>query len=67
MLRIWKAINLNTPSRLPAGIIQTTEKHFDVATGHGLLRLLEVQLPNAKRISAEAFLNAHSADGEQLG
>ena len=67
VLRIWKAIDLNKPCRLPASTVQTTEKHFDVATGQGLLRLLEVQLPNAKRISAEAFLNAHSADGEQLG
>ena len=67
VLRIWKAVDLNKRCNLAAGIISAEEKHFDVATGQGWLRLLEVQLPNAKRISAEAFLNAHFADGEQLG
>jgi methionyl-tRNA formyltransferase len=42
-------------------------KKFDVATGQGILRLLEVQLPNGKRISAQAFLNAHDANGVKLG
>ena len=67
VLRIWKAIAIDEPCDLAAGTVRTTQKQFDVATGQGWLRLLEVQLPNAKRISAEAFLNAHHPDGVQLG
>jgi methionyl-tRNA formyltransferase len=43
------------------------DKHIDVATGDGFVRLLEVQLPNGKRISAQAFLAAHAVNGVQLG
>ena len=67
VLRIWKAIAIDEPCDLAAGTVRTTQKQFDVATGQGCLRLLEVQLPNAKRISADAFLNAHHPDGVQLG
>jgi methionyl-tRNA formyltransferase len=67
VLRIWKAVAIDEATDLTAGTVRTTQKHFDVATGQGILRLLEVQLPNAKRISADAFLNAHHADGVQLG
>jgi len=67
VLRIWKAVALDENTDLAVGTVHLVQKHFDVATGQGILRLLEVQLPNAKRISAEAFLNAHHADGVQLG
>jgi methionyl-tRNA formyltransferase len=38
-----------------------------VATGKGVLRLHEVQLPGGKRMSSQAFLNAHDIDGVKLG
>lgn len=50
-----------------AGVVRCADKHIDVATGHGFLRLLEVQLPNGKRISAQAFLAAHAVNGVRLG
>jgi hypothetical protein len=39
-----------------------------VATGQGVLRILQVQLPGGKRISAEDFLHSHAdLPGLQLG
>jgi methionyl-tRNA formyltransferase len=67
VLRIWQAQALNETSDLPAGTISNAHKTLDVATGNGLLRLLEIQLPNGKRITAQAFLNAHAVNGVKLG
>lgn len=67
VLRIWQAEALAEPTELPAGVVSCAHKSFDVATGQGVLRLLEVQLPNGKRMTAQAFLNAHAANGVQLG
>jgi methionyl-tRNA formyltransferase len=67
VLRIWQAEPLADSTDLPAGTVRCVDKHIDVATGHGFLRLLEVQLPNGKRISAQAFLAAHAVNGVQLG
>lgn len=67
ILRIWQAEALAVDSDLMPGIISCTNKNIDVATGKGLLRLHEVQLPGGKRITAQAFLNAHQLNGEKLG
>jgi methionyl-tRNA formyltransferase len=75
VLRIWQAEVVPETTASPsedwqscsAGTVRCVDKHIDVATGHGFLRLLEVQLPNGKRISAPAFLAAHPVDGVQLG
>ena len=67
VLRIWQAEALAEISDLPAGTVSCEHKKMDVATGQGLLRLLEVQLPGGKRISAQAFLNAHDVDGVKFG
>jgi methionyl-tRNA formyltransferase len=68
VLRIWQAEPLNSDANLaPGEVLDGGGKTFDVATGKGLLRLLEVQVPGGKRMSANAFLNAHSAEGCKLG
>lgn len=75
ILRIWQAevVSETTASPLKdwqscsAGVVNCVDKQFDVATGQGVLRLLEVQLPNGKRMTAQAFLNAHAANGVTLG
>lgn len=67
VLRIWQAEALAIDTPLTAGTVSCQHKHLDVATGDGVLRLLEVQLPGGKRISAQAFLNAHPLDGVKLG
>ncbi|MCX7086296.1 MAG: methionyl-tRNA formyltransferase [Methylococcales bacterium] len=67
VLRIWQAEALDGDLDLEPGTISSVNKTIDVATGQGILRLLEVQLPGGKRISTQAFLNAHSVDGVKLG
>ena len=67
VLRIWKAEAITGDTDLEPGIVSSLNKHIDVATGKGLLRLHEVQLPGGKRISAQAFLNAHDVNGVKLG
>lgn len=67
VLRIWQAEALDSDLDLEPGTISSVNKTIDVATARGILRLLEVQLPGGKRISTQAFLNAHSVDGVKLG
>ncbi|MCK9606274.1 MAG: methionyl-tRNA formyltransferase [Methylomonas sp.] len=67
VLRVWLCALTDKTSTLPAGGIDCAEHHLDVATGDGVLRLLEVQLPGGKRIAGQDFLNAHAADGVRLG
>ncbi len=68
VLRIWQAQALDTDVQLrPGEVLSNKEKVFDVATGKGVLRLLEIQLPGGKRMDARSFLNAHDVAGCQLG
>jgi len=66
-LRIWLAEPVVGEGGFEPGRVLVRNKQLDVVTGEGLLRLKEVQLPGGKRISAQAFLNAHSVDGVVLG
>ncbi|MFZ2725901.1 MAG: methionyl-tRNA formyltransferase [Methylococcaceae bacterium] len=66
VLRIWQAELIDSTSTGVAGLVSVKQKHIDVQTGKGVLRLQQLQLPNGKRIDAGAFLNAHSIDGVVL-
>lgn len=70
VLRIWRAralegANPNAPG--PGSVCMDDSRHVDVRCGEGVLRLLEVQLPGAKRMPVEAFLNAHDIKNLRLG
>ncbi len=67
VLRIWLSALTSIQSSLPAGTLFCQDKALYVATGNGVLHILEVQLPGGKRIHAQAFLNAHQVDNVQLG
>jgi methionyl-tRNA formyltransferase len=59
ILRIWKAIPSDVKTDKPPGTIMNTDKKsIDVATGKGILRLLELQLPGGKILSASEMLNS---------
>lgn len=67
VLRVWNCCLIESAGSLPPGTISCASHALDVATGNGMLRLLEVQLPGGKRIAGKDFINAHPVDGEQLG
>ena len=68
VLRVWQAeVLADDVDAGPGMILERKNKHIDVATGQGALRLLEIQLPGGKRMNAQAFLNAHNVDGVCLG
>jgi methionyl-tRNA formyltransferase len=67
ILRIWQAEAFAKDTDLEPGIVNCVNKHMDVATGKGTLRLHEVQLPGGTRMMAQAFLNAHKVNGVKLG
>lgn len=66
-LRIWRAEADAQSLNAEPGRVCVQNKQLWVATGAGRLRLLEVQLPGGKRLSAEAFLNSNDLDGIKLG
>jgi methionyl-tRNA formyltransferase len=67
VLRIWKAEAIEDEPDTEPGVARCVNKNLDVATGKGLLRLHEVQLPGGKRMPVEAFLSAHDLNGVKLG
>lgn len=66
-LRVWRCEVLNKAATAAPGTIDISAQALDVATGEGMLRLQEVQLPGGKRINGKDFLNAHAAAGVVLG
>lgn len=57
-LKIWRAEVVLPECEAPPGAVFRRDRVLEVATGKGLLRLLELQLPGGKKISARDFLNA---------
>jgi methionyl-tRNA formyltransferase len=49
-------VETSTP-RVPGTIVQTSKQGIDVATGHGVLRILTLQRPGGKPLSAAQALN----------
>ncbi len=69
-LRVWlsKLYTGENHQTLDAGEVYSDgKKQMLVGTGDGVLSLLEVQLPNKKRMPIHAFLNAHEVNGVRLG
>jgi len=59
LIRIWKTIPLTIKTQEPPGtIINATKEGIDVATGKGILRLLELQLAGGKILTVAAILNS---------
>jgi methionyl-tRNA formyltransferase len=67
-LRIWEAVPVTRQITEPPGTVLSAAKAgIEVACGEGVLRLLTVQLPGGRPVSAGDFINAHTLDGVRLG
>jgi len=69
-LKIWEALAREEEGTAPepGTIVSVGRQDFTVATGRGLLQVLEVQLAGKKRMSARDFLlGMRLAPGEKLG
>jgi methionyl-tRNA formyltransferase len=67
-LRIWDAqVIPGEAGGLPGTVVSAGKTGIEVACGGGRLRLLEVQLPGARAVTAGEFVNAHNMEGVRLG
>lgn len=71
MIKIWQAIPLNeNHQKVPGTIIRSDKNGIDVATGFGILRLTQLQLPGGRCLPVADILNAKAdmfAVGAKLG
>jgi len=67
-VRIWRAASLPTDAAEPPGtVLAAGRTGIDVATGRGILRLLELQPPGKRRMEAADFLNSRSLPDHLAG
>ncbi len=64
-LRIWRA-EIVSGNGVPGTVVAAGRDGVDVACGTDCLRLLELQLPGGRRISAGDFSNSQNPLGERL-
>jgi methionyl-tRNA formyltransferase len=63
-LRIWRAVAIpRTVAAPPGTVVEAGAEGIEVATGQGVLRLLEVQAPGARVVTAGQFLHAQRLAG----
>jgi methionyl-tRNA formyltransferase len=51
---------------IPGTVLAESKEGIDIATGDGVVRILSLQLPGGKRLSAAEFLNGRTLLGEQF-
>jgi len=57
-VKVWQAVAIDEPTAdaAPGAVLRARPQGIDIATGEGVLRLLELQKPGGKRQTAEAFV-----------
>ncbi|MEJ2425297.1 MAG: methionyl-tRNA formyltransferase [Candidatus Thiodiazotropha sp.] len=68
VMRVWNSLPLpGEAGAVPGRILSSGKAGIDVATGNGVLRITQLQMPGKRALSAGEFLNAHTVDGVVLG
>jgi methionyl-tRNA formyltransferase len=66
VLRVWSAKAIDGAAGTPGSVVAAGKQGIDVVCGKGCLRLLTIQMPGGKPLSAADFLNARSVEGTVL-
>jgi methionyl-tRNA formyltransferase len=66
-LRVWRAQAIDGQGGAPGAVVAVCRDGIDVATGDGRLRILDLQPPGRRVMSARDFLNARDLSGVLLG
>ena len=66
---LWRALALPGPTgRLPGEVVTVTREAIHVATGEGILAVMELQPANSRRMAVSQYLSGHPVKvGLQLG
>lgn len=69
VFKIWSAVVINTNHHAKNGeVINVSREGIDIATGDGVLRATQVQVPGKRAMPVSDFINANSIEiGEFLG
>ena len=69
VFRIWLATTIDDSSNAPAGqVVAVNRDGIDIATGQGILRVSQVQVPGKRAMAVADFINANTLSvGDQLG
>ncbi len=67
-IRFWQATALETPSDgVPGEVVAADRQGIDIATGDGILRVGELQLPGKRRMAARDAVNGRDWIGHRFG
>ncbi len=69
VFKLWSAVVINTKHNAKSGeVINVSREGIDIATGDGVLRATQIQVPGKRAMSVSDFINANNIEvGEFLG
>jgi methionyl-tRNA formyltransferase len=66
-LKLIRSVFVDQETRAePGDVLAESKEGIDIATGSGIVRIKELQMPGGKRMDVAAFLNARTLEGEHF-